>query len=207
MGEFYRKIRTARNVAYRYLQPGGDSEPRAGDDWERLRAAAVLWLAPEIPAAFDAREFAPLPAAQRAELAAAVAAYQNVCAGRPPTDDQMSAGLKELGRVVAALGETLTDPEGLSLLAVLLRESGPLPPFILGFDYNLDTDWSGAPGVWIWVIVPDELDPDCEEFAQFTARFPRIVGSAFIRAGNDRFPYIHYRLLSEAIGVVGGAVV
>ena len=202
MFEFVQRVKTARNVAYRYLQPGGGSEPRAGADWERLRAAAPLWLAPGVVADLDAAEFGFLPADRRAALAAAVAEFRRIAAGAaacPPTDDEMTAGLAELARTVESLDEVIADPEGLGLLAVLLRDSGPLPPFVLGFNYRLDTDWSGDPAVWFEIILADDLDPDAPEFRDFATKF-RGIGWDIVKAvGSNRIPYRNYRPMSDVL--------
>ena len=207
-GDFLHHIRTARNVAYHYLQPhasGSGIPPHSGSEWERLRAAAPLWLSPEVAGGFVAAEFASLPPDRRAELAACVERLRIASANtgnRPPTDGEMNAGLKELGRIVELLDEWLADPEGLALLAALLRIAGPLPPFVLGLDYKLDTDWSGDPGVWIWVILSDDLDPDSEEFKDFSRRF-RGIGWAVVKwAGSNRLPYLGYRPLADALNPV-----
>ena len=202
MFDFVQRVKTARNVAYRYLQPGGGSEPRAGADWERLRAAAPLWLAPGVVADLDAAEFGFLPADRRA----AVAEYRRIAAGAgacPPTDDEMTAGLAELARMVESLDEVIADPEGLGLLAVLLRESGPLPPFVLGFDYRLDADWSGDPGVWFEVLLADDIDAREAEFLAFAGRFSRTGWKVVKAAGSDRLPYLGYRPLTDALNPVG----
>lgn len=197
--EFVRRVQTARNVAYRYLQPGGGAAPRAGADWERLRAAAPLWLDAGIAADFDPAEFEFLAADARAELSTCVARYRAAAGDRPPADAEMTAGLNELGRVAELLGELVADPEGLGLLAVLLRDSGPLPPFVLGFDYNLDTDWSGDPAVWLWVLIPDDLDPGAPAFIDFTTGFRDAGWKAVKAAGSNRLPYIRYRIRSDAL--------
>jgi len=106
--------------------------------------------------------------------------------------------------IIGILDATYFDAEGKAILAAVIAAKKEFPDFVLGIDYTLDTDWSGDLGIWIWVIIPDETDPDSEDFRQFVSWCPRAAWNAIARLKSDRLPYTHYRLLSGAIEAVSG---
>ncbi|VTU00680.1 unnamed protein product [Gemmataceae bacterium] len=207
MNEFLRSVQTARNVAFPLLPsaitlaaPGADAPDAA---W--LRRSAPVWLAPHTVAAFDANDFPMLPEDARDQLAAAVRDFRAVAeavAGRDPTDAELRTAFGHLGAVIALLDRRFFDAEGKAFLLALYRSKVEFPEFILGLDYDLDTDWAGAPGVWIFVIVPDEVDAETEPFIRFSREFLKDLWRALHEAKSDRLPYVQYRLLSEVHGLV-----
>lgn len=207
MSEFLRNVQTARNVAlFNQAAHYGSNPPTSGPNYTSLSRAIGVWLSPHVVAGYDPGDFGFLPAEAQSALRTAVGGYRDVLAAivdREPSDDEMGRALDALSAIAAALGDGLLDTEGRALLKAVYAANGeqPFPEFVLGVDYTLDADWMGDPGIWIWVIVPDELDPDTGDFRQFATRFPKIVSGALMRAGSDRLPYVHYRLLSEATGL------
>jgi hypothetical protein len=212
MNEFLHNVQTARNVAlFNQAVERGRNPLAPVPSYTGLRRAAQVWLSPRIVAGYDAEDFRSLSQANQDALATGVSGYRTVAeavAGREPTDDELLRAADALFVIVGALDSDLLDTEGKVLLDAVCEAGGkePFPDFVLGLDYTLDTDWSGDPGIWIWVIIPDELDPDSAEFLRFVTRFPKVVSPALIRAKSDRFPYIHYRLLSEATGEANAEV-
>jgi hypothetical protein len=206
MSEFLRSVQTARNMFFSQLISLDQSDPlpadRSSQDWKRLRTTAPVWLSPRVVAGFDSEEFGFLSVDQRAVLTEAVSKFRAIAeasAGREPTQDEMNRAIRYLIAIIGMLDEKLLDEEGKTLLIALTAATKPFPDFVLGIDYTLDTDATGDPGIWIWVIVPDDVDPDSSEFQQFSTRFRKAVRNALAEVKSERLPYVHFRLLSEAI--------
>jgi hypothetical protein len=75
-------------------------------------------------------------------------------------------------------------------------EKARLPAYVRGFRYRLDTDSSGEPGVWIWLILSDNVakGPD---FARKSAELQRRITDVMSKSGVDRWPYVRFRSQSE----------
>lgn len=78
-----------------------------------------------------------------------------------------------------------------------------LPEYVKEFDYFLDEDSSGYPGVWVYVIVTDE-EADGESFGPDARRIRKTIADAIHASGFGRWPYIHFRSLSEVQAPVRG---
>lgn len=208
MHEFLRNLQTARNVVFPQLPPGVTLAPPTDPlafDMAMLRRTAPVWLSPRTVAGFDANEFESFEVKDREQLGKVVQGFLAIAdavAGRDPTDDELRSGIAYLTILVTVLDPLFLDAEGKALLLALYRSSILFPGFVLGLDYDLDNDWSGAPGVWISVIVPDDVDPDSDEFIRFSREFRKDVWRALREAKSDRQPYIQFRSLSETLGTV-----
>ncbi|MBP3957980.1 hypothetical protein J8F10_22220 [Gemmata sp. G18] len=175
-----------------------------------LKRSAPIWLSPRTVAGYDAGDFSSFSPADRDQLTAQVNAFRGVAeaiADREPTAAELKSGLAYLMNFINLLDHLALDAEGRALLLALYRSRITFPDFVLGIDYTLDTDATGDPGIWIWVIVPDDVDPDSSEFRQFSTQFRKEVRRALAEVKSDRLPYIHYRLLSEAVGLMSEGVV
>lgn len=70
------------------------------------------------------------------------------------------------------------------------------PPYVTELRYKLDNDWSGDPGVWIWVILRDDI-ADSADLRKYTRPVTSDLAQAVHNAGIDRWPYVHIRGQSE----------
>lgn len=211
--EFVRNVQTARNMFWSQLLALDESTPlqpeRSPQDWKRLRITAPVWLSPRVVTGFDPSGLGFLSAEQRAVLTEAVTNFRAVAesvAGREPTEDEINHGIRYLIVIMGLLEEKFPNEEGEALLVALTAAKKPFPDFVLGLDYTLDTDATGDLGIWIWVFVPDDVDPDSNEFRQFATRFRRAVRDTLAQIGSGRLPYIHYRPLSEAAELMSESV-
>ena len=203
MNEFLRSVQTARNVALfnQALVPGRNPlSPMP--NLAALRRVLTLVLSPRVVAGYEADEFGYWDPARRTELTAAVTRYRELAEAattRELTDEELTRGMDQLFTIVKLLDTDLLDEDGQALMRAVVEASGtePFPDFVLGLDYTLDTDWSGDPGIWIWVIVPDELDPESEEFSRFSSRFRKDTWRAMAAVKSVRIPYVRFRVLSE----------
>jgi hypothetical protein len=212
MNDFRQHVQTARNVLYAHLLFHIGFELTAEEqtaDYDRIKRSAPIWLSPRVVAGFDPSEFDFFSEGQRKELAEAVQAFQTVAdevAGRPPTHEEVKLAVGKLMKIIGILDDHLLDSEGKALMEAVYASKTPFPDFILGIDYTLDIDATGDPGIWIWVIVPDDVDPDSPEFRTFSSWFDKAVRTALTHAKSQRIPYVHFRLLSEAVELMSEGV-
>jgi hypothetical protein len=213
MTEFLRNVQTARNMLFSQLSQFSQNDPfppdRPPQDWKRLMLTAPVWLSPSVIAGFDPKDFGFLTPEQQAVLTEAVTKFRAIAeavAGREPTHDEMNRAIRYLLVITGILDENLFDEEGKALLVALTAAKKPFPDFVLGLDYTLNTDATGDPGIWVWVLVSDDIDPDSNEFRQFASRFPQAVRNTLAEVKSDRLPYIHYRPLSEAVELMSEGV-
>jgi hypothetical protein len=209
--EFLQNIQIARNVVFPLLQGAGALQlPDRDDvDYTRLKQSAPRWLSPRTVAGYDPDDFSAFSDEHRDQLTATVSAFRAVAgatAEREPTDGDLKSGLAYLMTLINLRDHFTLDDEGKAVWLALHQSKMTFPDFVLGIDYTLDTDATGDPGIWIWVIIPDDLDPDSTEFREFVTVFPKVVRDALTTVKSDRLPYIHYRLLSEAVGLVSEGV-
>jgi hypothetical protein len=209
IAEFLHNVQTARNVVL--PQVGGFPMPLDRDtlDYAGLKRSAPIWLTPRTVAGYDPNDFGSLSEADRDQLTATVRGFRAVAeavTAREPNEAELKSGFGYLMIFINLLDSLMLDAEGKALLFAVHRSKITFPDFVLGLDYTLDTDWSGDPGIWIWVIVPDDVDPDSTEFRDFSTRFRKEVSRALAEINNNRLPYVHFRLLSEVNGVVNEEV-
>jgi hypothetical protein len=214
MAEFLRHVQMAQNMVFSHIlvHLRADSPlpaERETQDFKRIKKTARLWLSPQVVAGFNPDDFAELPTEQLKALETAVNGFRSVAEqahGREPTTDEMTTAILHLGAIIKALGAPALDPEGSALMVAVHVSKEKFPDFVLGLDYTLDTDATGDPGIWIWVLIPDDVDPDSKEFREFAVWFPKAVRKALAHVKSDRLPYIHYRPLSEAVGQLSEGV-
>jgi hypothetical protein len=77
-----------------------------------------------------------------------------------------------------------------------------LPDTVLDVSYRLDVDASGAPAVWVRVMVEDAVATS-RDFPEVTARIRDAIRTALQQAGIERSPYVRFRTQSEEAELVG----
>lgn len=205
IADFMRNLETAAKVLSSHMDRLRASQTT--DDLDRLRASADIWLTPDLVKDFDPNDFAFLAPEERARLTSKVDQFRALASrasGRVPEVEELLQGVELLNEVLKPLGEYITNPEGAAILTTLWSIKEPTPDFVLGIDYTLDTDATGDPAVWIWVIVDDGVDPDSEPFKQFVRAFPRRVRKALQKVRSERIPYVRFRLRSEVKDAIAG---
>lgn len=201
---FLRNVQTAHNVLLAQFCVLDDSNPlatkRSERDWQKLKATAPVWMSPKVVSGFEPSDFAQLPAERLTFLTDAVAQFKKVAeqaSGRTPTDAEVYTGLVHFMSMMTILRLASPDEEAEAIHVALLAAKKPFPDFVLGLDFTFGTDSTGDEAVWIWVLVPDEIDPDTKDFREFAKRFPRAVWNTLAEIKSKRIPYVHFRPLSE----------
>lgn len=75
-------------------------------------------------------------------------------------------------------------------------ESAKLPGYVREVQSELGVDSTGAPAVWLYVIVTNK-EAKSPEFGMHTMRIRDSLGDAIRDHGVDRWPYIRFRSVSE----------
>ena len=70
------------------------------------------------------------------------------------------------------------------------------PSFVKEIRFTLDNDWAGDPGVFIWVILQDDIAAS-REILKYTTPIRSAIAQALRAAEIDRWPYVHIRGASE----------
>lgn len=70
------------------------------------------------------------------------------------------------------------------------------PSFVTEIRHALDNDWSGDPGVWIWVILRDDV-AGSPQIVEQTQPVRSAIVQALRDAGISRWPYLRFRGQSE----------
>lgn len=197
--DFVHPIRVAASV----LAAGPADDPRAVARWT---AARGLWLTPVVADAYVAgvEQLARLPtevgrAAARAERFRATAAD---LADREPTPAEVAEAARQLDDLIRPIAGYSLEPEGEAVIRALW--AGPVPEFVLGLDYDLDTDWTGDPAAHIRVIIRDDADPESDEFQEFVVQFDDRLFDAMREARSNRFPYAGFLPESDARAALAG---
>lgn len=198
--EFWSNVKAAGSALFHESQTEtvglGSTSP------DRYAAHATLWLTPAAVAGFDAADFSFMPPARREELRNAVEAFRRAAENtekEPSSVEHVDEALRNLKRIWDLLQlDAHDDLEALRIAEILknVHFEEPLSSSIAELRHSLDIDSSGDPAVWIWVIVDDEAAKR-ERFFEHTATVRQSIQSALRRHGVRRWPYIHFRTVSE----------
>jgi len=70
------------------------------------------------------------------------------------------------------------------------------PSFVTEIRHALDTDSSGDPAVWVWVVLEDDT-ADSDEFFERSEVVKTKIVQSLREAQIDRWPYVRFRGQSE----------
>lgn len=204
--DFFVQIRSAQSLLTR---------PRVTTDSTRLDSAemarslerADLWLTPRIVAGFDPDDFAFLNHQERNELTTAVNRFREVASqvavDRPATPEESCAARKELETIIRILKPSEYQNASQLITAKVLerlRRAPLLADSVAGIDYQFNWGFLNEPGVWIWLVVPDDLarSPD---FFDHSERLREVVEDSLTAHGVTLQPHVRFRSVSEQHGM------
>lgn len=81
-------------------------------------------------------------------------------------------------------------------------KTASLPGTVLAVSHRLDVDATGAPAVWVWVVV-DDAAAASENFPTVAAEIRDAIRDVLHQAGIDRWPYVRFRTRSEEAELAG----
>jgi hypothetical protein len=201
LDEFWRNVKIAASLLWPDVltdAPDIDSDRLA----RRLKSAA-LWLTPATVEGFDPKDYKFLSPSERDELKESVEGFRRVAEqvpdNGPAKKGQVEEALPKLRRILAILRPD-RNPDVDAFRAAKVLENLQLPydvrDDVIRFVPEFDTDWTGEPVVWVWVILKDEV-AERPTFSEDTDRIKRAVEMALLRQG-DRFrPHVRFRTASE----------
>jgi hypothetical protein len=82
--------------------------------------------------------------------------------------------------------------------AVVLAAVRPqFPPFVHDAVFQLRTDHTGDPAVWIWLILDDETDVEERAVQDALIGVQRAIHDRLMASGVDRWPFISVRTRTD----------
>jgi hypothetical protein len=201
LDEFWRNVKIAASLLWPDVEtdaPGLDSDQLA----RRLRNAG-LWLTPATVEGFDPDDFKFLSPSERDELKKNVEGFRRVAEtvpdDGPTTPEQVEEALPMLRRILEVL-QPDRNPDVDYFRTAKILENLRLPydvrDDVVRIIHEFDTDWTGDPGVWVWVILKDEV-AERPTFFGDTERIGKAIEVALLRQGIRLSPHIHFRTASE----------
>jgi len=200
LSDFWMSIRTA----VRLLVPGASVDSPLLDSAaiERGLRGAAIWLTPASVEGFDPNDFVFLPHAERQTLTEAVERFRDVARQVPPnqpaTEEQIRQALPEFQRIVEILRpDKYADPEALVIGKRIEQHlANRLPEFVAALRFETGEDHTGAPALWIWVILKDEAAE--EEVLGANMRTVRDLFQRMVKELKvGRWPFFRVRTVSE----------
>jgi hypothetical protein len=163
----------------------------------RLRDA-ILWLSPATVDGFAANDFGFMAQTERDALKASVEDFRRVAEtvpdDGPATEEQIREALPRFQRILDILQpHENPDVEAFRASKVLAKLRFPNVQKLI---HLFDTDSTGDPGIWVWVILNDEV-AERPTFYEETQQIRDRIELALRRTGLRRFPYIHFQTVSE----------
>jgi hypothetical protein len=195
-------------AALPYFDPQLATEPSNLDPRQRRRRLrdASLWLTPATVEGFDAGDFGFMAQRERDELSASVEDFRRVAEtvpdDGPPTEEQIREASPKFQRILENL-EPRENPDIEAFRASKVLANLRLPN-VQKLIHLFDTDSTGDPGIWVWVILKDEV-AERPTFFEETDEIRGRIEIALRRTGLRRFPYIHFQTVSEQREIDHGA--
>jgi len=199
--DFWVSVRTAA----RMIAPTVTADsPRINiGDIERILRGAVIWLTPKSVAGFNERDFDFLSDAERTQLSESVhqfiAVARHVGPREAASESQIQQALPHFLRIVEILGgNRFADPEAFVLgKRIEQQTAGRVPESVLELRFETGEDSSGGEGLWVWVVLKDEIAED-QEILLFNANEIReMLKDAVRELGIKRWPYVRFRTNSD----------
>lgn len=209
LDEFFRNV----NLAASQLWPNVRAEPPLDEDqYTTMLNRASRWLVPAVVDGFDPADFGFLPHSQRSELEESVADFRLIAGAIPdrsePTDEQFRRGLEALRRILEILRpDRYPDVDAFRAAKVLenLQLPEDLREKVDRIIERFELDGTGDTGIWIWVILKDDILWD-QTSIRDRDQIRRSIEAALRRNHIAMWPYIHFRSFSEQRDVELGLV-
>ncbi|MCI0461698.1 MAG: hypothetical protein L0Z62_32505 [Gemmataceae bacterium] len=196
--DFLDNLRVARNLLFHARAETGSPhlDPQA---LERTSAQAAIWLTPKSVQGFNAEDFPELGPDRQRELQAAVREFLEVANQVPPkapaTPEQLRIATAAFATILKILQPYLPTPQEGEKVEEALK-SIEFPPWVVNWDYELDTDQYDEPAVWVNLFIEEGSAPRAE-FVRLAPEMTRKLLQALTAAGSDRWPYIRVRTAVE----------
>jgi hypothetical protein len=174
----------------------------SGHFQRRLRTA-VSWLTPASVEGFDARDFTFLSPSEREKLTACVEGFREVAekvpADGPATQEQEHEARSKLSCILEILRPD-ENPDVEAFRAAKVLENMRLPHDVRDdvdrILREFDSDSTGDPSVWVWVILKDEAAKGPKSFER-AEQIKQFDDDTLFRHRVRLRPYIRFLTVSE----------
>jgi hypothetical protein len=191
-------FRIARNLFF-HPRVAADSTQADPQAIEQRVARAAIWLTPKSVKGFNADDFAELGLDRQRELQAAVQDFLDVAQQVPPnapaTPEQLGNATVAFEKMLQILMPYLPTPQDGDKVEEALK-SVDFPSWVVNWDYELESDEDGAPGVWV-NLYADESSAPRKEFGRVASQVTMKIREALSKVGSTRWPYVRMRTAVE----------
>lgn len=207
--EFLDRVR----IGASFLSPdvwADSTDQSAGRFLSDAHRLADIWLTPAIVRGYSEADFVALPPEKRALLRDAVAGFRNVTAlvkPTQPTHEQVGEALGYFLTILGVVRHYIATKDALAVRHAVWDALAPYRDWIASFDYKLDWDSTGAPVVWVWLILNDDVDVTARDVQLRLFEARSAIRERFAAVGIERHLYASvWKRREVAPAVLGGAV-
>jgi hypothetical protein len=196
--DFLDNFRIARNLYNhpRVQSDTGQLDPQAVG---LLISRAAIWLTPKSVKGFNPADFPELGPLRQTELQSAVQDFLAVARQVPPNDpaspEQLTNATSAFAKMLDILQPYIPSPEDADNVEEALTHV-QFPPWVVNWDYELDSDKDGDPAVWV-NLYADESTAPRKEFGRLASQMSASIRRALSDTGSLRRPYIRIRTAVE----------
>ena len=208
MVEFLDHVR----IGASFLSPEtwADAAHASAEETARARQLADIWLTPAVVNGYSEADFVSLPAGERERLREAVAEFRAVARGvnpgGPSTPEQIDRALPPFFAVLDVVRPYIAGREALDVRRAVWQACRNYRDWIPSFTYKLDWDSEGAPAVWVWLILNNDVDVTTRDTQLRLWAVRNAIRDELSRAGIERPLYGSVWKRQEVAPVVlGGA--
>ncbi len=198
--EFWTSVRTAAGFL---LPPVAADSPRIDTDQLEARLRRVqIWLTPKSVEGFHVEDFPFLDEGTRGQLSRCVQQFVNAAEQVPPdkpaTEEQVQVALPAFLCILEIMRpDKYGDLDAFIIGKRIERDlAGHLPDWVHELRFETGDDANGDPAVWIWVELADAA-AEKNVFSQHTREIRTDLVDCVRRLGVERWPYVHFRTVSE----------
>jgi hypothetical protein len=168
------------------------------------------WLSPATVADLLEIDFHTMRPEQREKLFQAVERFKAIAEIASPAPEQVAEARAAFDAILDIVQPYLT-PESVEIRELIVKAWRNERDWVSTFDYELGTNWSRQPVVWLWLVMKDtghEGDEDLDKFfpSEEWRRVSAAIRKEFQNARIERFPNISLRLESEVRELLARAI-
>jgi hypothetical protein len=206
--QFLTALQVARGVLFGRINEPANGQPTGPAHLpESAKRAADVWFTSDLVKDFNEADFRFLPAAEHKQLKQAIEDFRQLTAGSQgslPSDAQLQQGCDLFTKIHGILAPHFGEEPDTHRILEAIR-SVHAPDYVLWVEYELFTDSTNDPAVWIWLVLEDDVEIESLAIHDELALVRRAIREALQRAGINRWPYVRVRTRTETKSHLVGA--
>ncbi len=208
LSEFVESVR----IGAGFLSPEvwADSAYQPSEKISRALQLADIWLTPAVVNGFSESDFVSLTVEDRARLREAVEGFRAIAScvnsSGPASQDQVDQALPHFLTILDIVRPYIANKEALAVRRAVWSACEKYQDWIPSFDFKLDWDSVGDPGVWVWLILNDDVDVMTRGVQLQLSEVRRTIRSELSKAGIASALYASVWKRKEVAPVVLGGV-